>query len=92
MIAKRGNIPLQLNAIGSMFSIFLTLEPAFDAVTARRQDVPGFKKLFHGLLQQGVSLSPSPFEANFISLEHSKKDLRRSLSVFSKALEQPRER
>lgn len=91
-IAFQQSIPFQLNAIGPMFSIFLTTGPVFDAVMARRQNVPRFKKLFHALLRQGVYFSPSPFEANFLSPAHSEKDLRRSLGAFLKALERSEKR
>lgn len=78
-IARQGNIPFRLNAIGPMFSIFFTKGPVVDAATARRQDISRFRKFFHGLLKQGVYLSPSPLEANFLSLAHESDDLAETL-------------
>jgi len=85
-------IPFQVNAIGPMFSVFLTPGPVFDAATAQKQDVSRFNKLFHGLLAQRVYFSPSPFEANFIASAHSVKELRKTLGAFLKALERSAER
>jgi len=84
-IVAQSNIPFQLNAIGPMFSIFFTKNAVADAVTAKKQDIPRFKKFFHELLKRGIYFSPSPFEANFISLAHAAKDFKKTSEAIHKA-------
>lgn len=73
--AKKHNVAIQLNRIGSMFSIFFTDSPVTNAEDARNADQKLFNKLFHHLLENGVYIAPSAFEAGFISLTHSMDDL-----------------
>lgn len=84
-IATLACIPFQLNAIGPVFSIFFAPGPVCDARTARKQDVPRFKKFFHELLKQGIYFSPSPFEVNFMSLACAPKDLKKTSEAINKA-------
>lgn len=84
-IASQKNIPLQLNAIGPMFSFFFTRSSVVNAETAQKQDVSKFKKFFHELLRQGIYYSPSPFESNFLSFTHATKDLKKTSEAISKA-------
>ena len=85
-IAKANNIDLKVNYIGSMFSVFFTNEAVLDYSGAKKQDTDSFKRFFHGLLKQGIYFSPSGFEANFLSLAHSKDDIEKTLEVISKVL------
>jgi len=64
--------PLQLNAVGSMFTLFF----------APKQ----YAKFFHSCLARGIYLAPSQFEANFISTAHRDSDLRRTVRIFERVL------
>jgi len=85
-LGSRLDQPMQVNRVGSMFSFFFSHEPVANADSARAADATLFKKLFHNLLEEGVYLAPSAFEAGFISLSHSEKDLDDTLTAFEKAL------
>src|SRR3989338_7339711 len=85
-LGARLGIPLQVNRVGSMFSIFFSHDPVIDAESARKSDPEKFKKLFHLLLEEGVTIAPSPFEAGFISVAHSESDLDLTLHAFERAL------
>jgi len=65
-----------VNRVGSMFTFFFTPDPVTDWPTAERSDKARFAKLFHFLLERGVYLAPSQFEAGFISAVHSEEDIR----------------
>jgi glutamate-1-semialdehyde 2,1-aminomutase len=65
-LAKAG-VPHQLAYAGNMFSIFFTDDSVFDYDSARTQDVAAFKAFFHAMLDGGVYLPPSAFEAWFVS-------------------------
>ncbi|MCT4710973.1 glutamate-1-semialdehyde 2,1-aminomutase [Enterobacteriaceae bacterium H11S18] len=80
--AKAENIPLVVNNVGGMFGLFFT-----DASTVTNyQDVMGcdverFKKFFHLMLEEGVYLAPSAFEAGFMSVAHSKEDIQKTIDA-----------
>lgn len=80
------NWPLQLNAIGSMFTLFFSHKPVTDFYSAKRSDTRGFARFFHACLREGIYLAPSQFEANFISSTHQEKDLNRTVRVFEHVL------
>lgn len=80
--AQRQNIPLVMNYVGGMFGIFFT---DADSVTCYQDvvkcDVERFKKFFHLMLEEGVYLAPSAFEAGFMSLVHSPEDIQRTIDA-----------
>jgi glutamate-1-semialdehyde 2,1-aminomutase len=64
-------VPFRLQQAGSLFSVFLGSEqPVRDFTEARAQSVPGYAAFFHAMLEAGVYLPPSPFEAWFVSASH----------------------
>ena len=65
-----------VNRVGSMFTMFFTPDPVTDWDSAKRSDTARFGKLFHFLLERGVYLAPSQFEAGFVSAAHSEDDIR----------------
>ena len=73
--AKSTNIPVQFNSCGSMFCGYFTSEPVHNLADAMKSDRERFKKFFHGMLNAGVYLAPSQFEAGFISTAHNKSDI-----------------
>jgi glutamate-1-semialdehyde 2,1-aminomutase len=64
-----------VNRVGSMFTFFLTDSPVTDWETAKRADTKKFSRLFHYMLERGVYLAPSQFEAGFVSYAHSEADI-----------------
>lgn len=80
--AKKAGIPLTTNQVGGMFGIFFTEADkvdSFDKVMAC--DANRFKSFFHGMLEKGVYLAPSAFEAGFVSAAHGKNILDETLEA-----------
>lgn len=67
--------PFCLNRRGSLLTLFLGVDSVTDADRARRADLAAFARFFHEMLERGIYLPPSQFEAMFISLAHSDADL-----------------
>jgi glutamate-1-semialdehyde 2,1-aminomutase len=72
-----------VNRTGSMMTLFFGVEQVRNAEEARQCDRKQFARFFHGMLKRGIYLPPSPFEAMFISLAHSKSDLDSTIHAFS---------
>ncbi|MCH7881264.1 MAG: glutamate-1-semialdehyde 2,1-aminomutase [Proteobacteria bacterium] len=84
--AKSSNIPMCANRVGAMFGLFFTDAPAvtcFDEVF--RCDVERFKQFFHAMLQGGVYLAPSAFEAGFVSAAHGEAEIRQTIECAERA-------
>jgi glutamate-1-semialdehyde 2,1-aminomutase len=84
--AKAANIPMQFNVCGSMFCGYFTSEPVHNVADAMRSDRERFKKFFHGMLDAGVYLAPSQFEAGFISVAHTSADIDQTIAAAAKVL------
>src|SRR5580693_9231303 len=71
-------VPFRLQQAGSLFSVFLgTEQPVRDFTEARDQSVPAYAAFFHAMLEGGVYLPPSPFEAWFVSAAHDDEAVER---------------
>lgn len=68
--AKQAGVPVHINRIASMFTVFFTDQPVTDYASAKRSDTQRFARFFHTLLARGVFLPPSQFEAAFVSTAH----------------------
>lgn len=79
--AASGGHGFTINQIGSMVSIFFTEGPVTDFTSAARSDTEAFKDFFWHMLQRGVYLAPSQYEAGFISTAHTEEDLDRTSEV-----------
>ncbi|MDT7898798.1 MAG: glutamate-1-semialdehyde 2,1-aminomutase [Armatimonadota bacterium] len=86
--ARAFNIPVQINRIASMFTAFFTDQPVTDYASAKRSDTKRFARFFHALLQQGVFLPPSQFEAAFLSVAHSDEVLAQVAEAMRQAMRQ----
>jgi len=64
-----------VNRVGSMFTFFFTAGPVTDWESAKRSDTARFKQFFHWMLDRGIYLAPSQFEAGFLSAAHSEADV-----------------
>lgn len=83
--ADKAGIPLATNQVGGMFGIFFTDEEeitTFDQVVACDQE--RFKEFFHGMLEQGVYLAPSSYEAGFVSAAHGEAEIQATLDAAEK--------
>jgi glutamate-1-semialdehyde 2,1-aminomutase len=85
LFSKRG-IPVCINNIFSMFTIFFQKGPVDDLTSALQSDTNLYARFFHGMLHNGVWLAPSQFEAGFLSFSHTDKDMDQTLSGLTKTL------
>jgi len=75
-----------VNRVGSMWTLFLGVDEVTDFDTAQRSDREKYARFFQGMLERGVYLAPSAFEAAFISLAHSVDDLDRTIAAATETL------
>lgn len=73
------------NRVGSMWTSFFTNEPVVDWDTANKCDRQAYGKFFHAMLDEGVYLAPSQFEAAFVSLAHTDDVIEQTLEAARKA-------
>jgi glutamate-1-semialdehyde 2,1-aminomutase len=84
--AKSAGVPVTFNRCGSMFCGYFTDQPVHNLGDAMKSDRERFKKYFHGMLDAGVYLAPSQFEAGFISAAHSTEDIDRTVAAAAKVM------
>jgi glutamate-1-semialdehyde 2,1-aminomutase len=84
--AKKANIPVRLNRCGSMFCAYFTDRPVHNLADAMESNRERFAKFFHGMLQEGIYLAPSQFEAGFISTAHGPLEIEKTLTAARKVL------
>jgi glutamate-1-semialdehyde 2,1-aminomutase len=77
--ARKAGVPVQVNRVGSMLTVYFSATPVFDAASARKADAKRFGRFFHAMLERGVYLPPSQFEAAFVSAAHSDEDVDQTL-------------
>jgi glutamate-1-semialdehyde 2,1-aminomutase len=70
-----------VNRVGSMFTFFFTSEHVSDWVSASKADTTKFGRFFHCMLDRGIYLAPSQFEAGFVSAAHSDADIDRTVAA-----------
>ncbi len=82
--AKEAGITVAVSRVGAMFGLFFTEEEQVSSFSQVMQcDQERFKQFFHGMLEQGVYLAPSAFEAGFVSAAHSEEDIEKTLDAAS---------
>jgi glutamate-1-semialdehyde 2,1-aminomutase len=86
--ARAAGIPVQFNRCGSMFCGYFTSAPVHNLADAMHSDRERFKKYFHGLLDAGVYLAPSQFEAGFISTAHRPEDIEQTIAAAARVMKQ----
>jgi len=84
--AKRSGQSTRFYRAGSMFCTYFTDREVYDYNTAKMSDTGKFAKFFSGMLQRGVNLAPSQFEAGFMSLAHSDEDIEKTIKAAYEAL------
>jgi len=83
-ILKNRNIKARINSLGSMFTIFFADSEVIDYSSALKSDTRMYSRFFNKLLDAGIMFPPSQFEAVFVSLAHTEKDIAQTLNTFSK--------
>lgn len=84
--ASKAGVKTVSNRVGSMFTSFFTAEPVHDWTTASRSDRDAFGRFFHAMLDEGVYLAPSQFEAGFVSIEHTDEIIERTIHAAQQAI------
>ncbi|MGQ9919786.1 MAG: glutamate-1-semialdehyde 2,1-aminomutase [Desulfobacca sp.] len=84
--AQQAGVPLCLNRVGSMFTLFFTAGPVRQLTEAQASDTELFQKFFRLMLDHGIYLPPSQFEAWFISLAHSQDALAHTVAACGEVL------
>ncbi len=85
--AKAAGVPLSTRAIGGMWGFFFHPGPVNDFAAAQAADVERFKVFFAEMLARGVYLAPSAFEAGFVSLAHTDRDIAKTVAAAHEAFE-----
>jgi len=85
-VFAKADIPTWTNRVGSMWTTFFQGGPVTDYASARRSDTAAYARYFHGMLEQGIYLAPSQFEAGFVSLAHTRRDLDRTIAAARRVL------
>ena len=84
--ARESGLPLTANRAGSMFTWFFNPGPVVDWDSASKSDTAAFGRFFRAMLDSGVYLPPSQFEAAFLSARHSEQDVSRTIDLAKQAL------
>jgi len=83
---KRAGVKASFNRVGSMFTVFFTEREVTDYAGAKTSDLAAFSKYFRGMLDSGVNLAPSQFEAGFMSLAHTDADIEKTVKAAARVL------
>jgi len=86
LFARKG-IPVRINRVGSMFTLFCTGGEVTDFASASLSDTERFGRFFQGMLKEGIYLAPAQFEAGFVSFAHTDQDIARTLEACGKVLD-----
>jgi len=84
--AAKAGVPLTVNRVGSMLTGFFCDGPVTDYASAKHADTKRYARYFHGMLERGVFLAPSQFEAAFVSLAHTDADIAQAARAAAEAL------
>lgn len=84
-LAAKHNVPVQVQYVGSMFTLFFSDKPVLNFDDASACDMEAFKKFFHYNLSHGIYYAPSQYESNFMSAKHSAQDIEHTLAVADEA-------
>ncbi len=85
-VFSHAGVAAQIAHVGSMWGLFFSAAPVTDLASARAADTKAYAAFFHKMLELGVYLAPSQFEAAFVSLAHSPDDIEASIAAARDAL------
>jgi glutamate-1-semialdehyde 2,1-aminomutase len=83
---KKAGQPGGINRAGSLLTMFLGPERVRDADEARTSDTGSFAKFFHAMIERGINIPPSQFEAMFLSTAHTNADIDRTIAAAGESL------
>ena len=83
--AEQAAVTVTVNRAGSLLTVFFSAGPIFDWATAKRSDTARFGRFFHAMLDRGVYLPPSAYEAWFLSAAHDEEAVSRVLDALPRA-------
>ncbi|MBI5205509.1 MAG: glutamate-1-semialdehyde 2,1-aminomutase [Nitrospirae bacterium] len=84
--AKRAGVATRFYRAGTMFCTYFTNKEVYDYATAKTADTAKFSRFFSGMLDRGVNIAPSQFEAGFMSLAHSASDIEKTVRAAYESL------
>jgi len=84
--AEDAEVPVRINRAGSLLTPFFTDAQVTDYASAKRSDTARYGEYFRGMLERGVFLAPSQFEAMFVSAAHTDEDIQRTAEAARQAL------
>ena len=84
--ARKAKIPVRFNRIGSMFCAYFTEAPVHNLADAMKSDRARFARFFHGMLEEGIYLAPSQFEAGFLSTAHTSEDIAKTIDAADRVM------
>lgn len=84
--ARTSAVSVKLGRAGSMFTLFFADKEIIDADSARSCDTKRFANFFQGMLREGIYWPPAQFEAAFLSVEHSERDVERTIGAAKNVL------
>ena len=80
-VIEKDNLPLTVHRVGSMFSLFFTAREIQNLDDVNHCNFDAFKQYFHNMLNAGIYLAPSQYEAGFISLAHDDSLIQQTLDI-----------
>ncbi len=83
---EENGIKGSVGSVGSMFGLFFTDQTVTDFTSAKTSDLDRFSKYYKGMLNEGIYLAPSQFEAGFVSAAHTYEDLDKTIEAASKVM------
>jgi glutamate-1-semialdehyde 2,1-aminomutase len=89
-LASEAGLPFTACSLGGVFGFFFHAGPVRSYAEAQKADANAFKRFFHAMLERGVYLAPSPFEAGFLTLAHGDSELDQTLEAARYAFAQVR--
>jgi glutamate-1-semialdehyde 2,1-aminomutase len=84
--AKAAGLSTQFNRCGSMFCTYFTSQPVQNLAEGMKSDRERFAKYFHGMLEEGIYVAPSQFEAGFLSTAHTEADIDKTVKAAAKVM------
>ena len=86
--AKAAGVKVVVNRVGSLGTLFFTEEPVTDFASAKRSNGDLFRRFYADMLDQGIYLAPSPYEAWFISAAHDMESIQKTIECADRSFRQ----
>lgn len=83
---RAAEVPITTHQVGGMFGVFFSDKPVWSYEDTTQCDVEHFKRFFHAMLEEGIYLAPSAFEAGFVSIAHTSADIANTVAAAERAL------